>query len=132
MSEDKKIREISLDELEGYRKNGFLTVKRLKGMLEKLPDDGLVLVQRVEDMYYEENGWGVLKKPGEFYYQYKMMNEEIRAGKFDNKEEYPEINPENLKEIPEEELELYKEQYHPAWCCLKYNDDKHLYIDLHY
>jgi hypothetical protein len=25
-----------------------------------------------------------------------------------------------------------KDQYHPAFCCVKYTDDDNLYLDLHY
>ena len=39
----------------------------------------------------------------------------------------------SLKEITKEELFKYKEQYHPAFSCYKYNDeDDILFTDLHY
>lgn len=76
----------------------YLTVGKLRKFLEEhseLPDDALVLTQRVEDKYYEKNGWGVVLKESAWY-------------------------------------ETEQEQYHPAWCCVKYNNDNNLYIDLHY
>jgi len=78
------------DEFQPYRDE----LKTLRKHSE-LPDDALVLTQRVEDKYYEENGWGVVLKESTWY-------------------------------------ETEQEQYHPAWCCVKYNDDENLYIDLHY
>ena len=41
----------------------YLTVGRLKEYLEEYPNDALVVCQRVEDRYYEQNGWQTLKKP---------------------------------------------------------------------
>jgi hypothetical protein len=107
------IREITKEDLKGYGRSGFLTVKYLKKFLEEhaLPDDAIVLIQRVEDVYYEKNGWGVYKKDGEWV---------DYANKYS-----PDISP--------EELDEFKEQYHPAWCCVFYHDDPDmLFIDLHY
>ena len=52
---------------ERYGTNGnFLTVGQLKKKLEEYPDDALVVAQRVEDFYYEKNGWKTIKKPDYF------------------------------------------------------------------
>jgi hypothetical protein len=48
-------------------KSYYLTVGRLKEELAKYPDDALVVSQRVEDFYYEENGWQTVKKPDPLY-----------------------------------------------------------------
>ena len=42
--------------------NGYLTVKQLKEVLDKLDENSLVYIQRVEDIYYEKHGWETLKK----------------------------------------------------------------------
>ena len=98
-----------------------------------MPDDGLVLVQRIEDFYYENNHWGVILKEGEQHYAAKKFNEDLASGKYGDKEKYPRATPEEWKPISEEDLELLKEQYHPAWCVVKYKDDPdNLYLDLHY
>jgi hypothetical protein len=56
-------------------------------------------------VYYEKHGWGVYLKEGEHT-----------------------VNDENGN-IVKESLE----QYHPAWCCVRYKDDSDiLFIDLHY
>lgn len=86
-----------------------LTVGELKEFLNKhdLPDTAKVVVQRVEDVYYDELGWGVYLKEGE----YSVRDETGNA------------------------IEDSLEQYSPAWCCVKYNDedeDDILFIDLHY
>lgn len=73
----------------------FLTVGRLKEFLAKneLPDDAKVLIERVEDAYYENNNWSVYEK----------------------------------------DTDMGKAQYTPAWCAVRYQEDKDLlFIDLHY
>jgi hypothetical protein len=57
--ETKKPPEIKVEDLSRYRESGHLTVGKLKEAIANMPDDGLVLVQRIEDMYFEENNWGV-------------------------------------------------------------------------
>lgn len=42
-----------------------MTVLELKQALSNLPDDGEVYVQRIEDFYFENNGWSVKKMEGE-------------------------------------------------------------------
>lgn len=41
----------------------WLTVGRLKKIIEDMPDDALVLAQRVEDVYFDKYGWKGLKRP---------------------------------------------------------------------
>ena len=100
------IKEITKEELKN-RYQHFMTVGDLKEFLNKhnLPDDAKVVVQRVEDVYYEKHNWGVYLKEGEHTF----------------KDEQGKIVKESL------------EQYHPAWCCVKYRDeDDVLFINLHY
>ena len=55
MGNNKKMKVI--EDLSGYK--DYLTVGKLRKFLEEhseLPDDALVLTQRVEDKYYEKNG----------------------------------------------------------------------------
>ena len=59
MDTNKKVR--VLEDLSKYK--DYLTVGKLKKFLEEhpeLPDDANVLIQRVEDRYYEKNGWVVV------------------------------------------------------------------------
>jgi hypothetical protein len=114
----------------------YLTIGKLKKFLEEhpeLPDDALVLTQRVEDVYYEKNGWGVVLKEGEHYHNVKTYNvrmeEEIRRRK---NGEHPKYDMEDPSKHIQELTDDLKDQYHPAFCCLKYKDDDNLYLDLHY
>lgn len=132
MGDIKKV--IEIEDLSRYK--DYLTVGRLKKFLEQhpeLPDDALVLTQRVEDRYYEKNGWGVVLKEGYHYHMSKenniRMEEEIRRRK---NGEHPKYDMEDPSKFIEELTDDLKEQYHPAWSCLKYKDDDNLYLDLHY
>ena len=101
-----EIKEITKEELIN-RYQYYLTVSRLKEFLNEhnLPDNAKVVIQRVQDVYYEKHNWGVYLKEGEHTF----------------KDEEGNIVKESL------------EQYHPAWCCVKYKDeDDVLFIDLHY
>ena len=153
-----KPNEMSLEYLKKY---DGLTVGRLRKFLNdnNLPDDAKVLVQRVEDSYYEGSdisgmggcretedgiyppgskaaGWKVILKKGEFYhdrleFNKKMLDEIERR----NKGEKPHYSMEDpaLYISTEEELESMKEQYSPAWSYVRYKDDQNnLYLDLHY
>ena len=132
MDTNKKVR--VLEDLSKYK--DYLTVGKLKKFLEEhpeLPDDANVLIQRVEDRYYEEHGWGVVLKEGDHYHMYKeqnyRMNEEIKRRK---NGEHPKYEMEDPSKFIVELDDTMKDQYHPGWCCLKYKDDDNLYIDLHY
>jgi len=129
---NKKVRVI--EDLDKYK--DYLTVGRLRKFLDQhpeIPDDALVLAQRVEDMYYEKGGWGVVLKEGHYYNMVKTnnvrMQEEIQRRK---NGEHPKYEIEDPSKYITELTDGWKEQYHPAWSCLKYRDDDNLYIDLHY
>lgn len=125
------------EDLNSYKYN--LTVGRLKKYIEKqgIPDDAKVVIERVEDVYYEIHGWGVMLKEGEQYHNAIEMNErmrdEIARRERGEEPEYPGIDDPN-KYICEDEnfLNELKNQYHPAWCVAGYKDKNFLFIDLHY
>lgn len=138
-----------------------LTVKQLKDFIEKnnLADDALVMIQRVEDMYYDgvdisgmrgcqytengifpegskSSGWLVYLKGGYHYHQQlkrnKEMLDEIERRQKGEESHYPGIEDPSKYIATEEQLNKLKEQYTPAHCPVVYSDEKHLFIDLHY
>ena len=147
---------LTQEDLNRYCGNGYLTVKRLKEFIKDLPDDGLVLVQRIEDKYYDGvdisgmsgcsttgdgiypegskgEGWRVVLKEGEFYHMAQEFNRKIRDGEFGDRRKYPSLDSDFMKEYTEDDLRLLMEEYSPAWSCVRYGDDKtNLYLDLHY
>jgi hypothetical protein len=140
---------------EDLLKTTHLTVGRLKEFIEKnnVPDDAIVMIERVEDAYYEgfdisgmmgvdgiyppgskAEGWRVYLKEGEMYHNCIEHNRKIDSGEFLDKTEYPDIEEGDdvLKKIPVEDLEQFKTQYSPAWSCVDYKEKEFLFIDLHY
>jgi hypothetical protein len=131
MSKVKKFPDVlSLDDIKKYKDH--LTIGELKKIIANIPDDGKILIERIEDVYYENNHWGVVLKEGESYLNAKKWNENIDSETYKNNIKYP--NAENtLRKYSEKELEAEKTQYHPAFCVSTYkDDDNNLYINLHY
>lgn len=113
-----------------------LTVGELKRFLQNNPDltdDAPVVIERVEDVYFEKHGWGVYLKEGE-HYNYilnhnKNMQEEIDRRERGEEPEYEKI--ENPKEFIKTPTDEDMNQYVPTWCCVKHKDENILFIDLH-
>jgi hypothetical protein len=98
-----------------------------------LKDDSIILVQRVEDFYYENNNWKTYNKESEFCHNARNWNSGVISGKFSNKDEYPLLTEDNLKLISEEEINKMKSKYNPIWSPINYRDDQEiLFLDLHY
>ena len=118
------------EELKKYK--DYLTVGKLKEFLYKhnLPTDALVVVQRVEDIYYEKHNWETYNKKGYHTAQAEQWNIDIKD-KFLDKEKYPLVE-EQLVSFTEEQLDESMEKYTPAFCCVKYDNEDILFINLHY
>lgn len=98
----------------------YLTVGDLKKHLEtyKYNDYAKVIVERVEDVYYQNGGWGVYLNEGQFYHEFSNFNKdmlnEIELRKTGKEPQYPGI--ENPLEYMRELGDDLKEQFTPAWC----------------
>ena len=122
-----------------YNRNHYLTVGALRKALSNpnLKDDSPVLVQRVEDRYFENNNWSVYMKKGEMYWNQHNLNidmqEEIDRRARGEEPECGMEHPEDYIMKIDEEWE-FLEQYIPTWCVINYGqgDEDILFIDLHY
>ena len=143
------------EELIQARFNG-LTMGDLAEFVYKnpqIPRDAKVLIERIEDVYFEgvdisgmnsakgilpegskSEGWKVLPVKGENYYNTKNFNEvmfqEIEDRKNGKESQYPKIK--NPKDYIVELIDDCKDQFFPAWCISKENDDSIVYIFNHY
>lgn len=101
-------------------KNNFhLTVGNLKKFIieNNISDDAPILVQRIEDCYFENNNWGLYPK------HTAESNNLIHV--------WNKVYPNN--KLTEDECETYKSGYIPTNCAVFHEDDKEiLFIDLHY
>ena len=106
------------EETKGFKH--YLTVGALLEFIEKhnIPHTALILAQRVEDFYYEKHGWRSYTKEGEECAYLRRMNQHLDPAFHSS----------------EEEIAKAREQYHPVWCPVIYEDDKDdfLFLDLHY
>lgn len=129
---------ITDEDIPRYKSHFFLTKGKLKEWLNEhddIPDDALVMIQRIEDHYYENNHWGVYLKKGESYNNIldfsDEMRKEIERRNKGLEPEYPGIEDPNKYINTPTEKDM--DQYHPAWCCVRYKDDNNaMFIDLHY
>lgn len=134
MKDKNNIKKLTKEDIKNYKQH--LTVGGLKEFVKKngIPDGAKIMIQRVEDFYFERNDWGVYLKEGFHYHSAKKMNEnllkESKRRECGLEPEYDIEDPlSNIIEIGDE----LKEQYHPAWNCVNYKDDQDfLFIDLHY
>jgi len=104
------------EDLENFKKCGSLTIGDLRKWLDNnndLPEDSLIMIQRVEDKYYEGLDVSGLRSSN------GILPEGSKSegwGQYQKEQSYSGIT-----------------NYHPAWCCLRYKDEKNLmFIDLHY
>ena len=123
--------ELKKEELATYEH--YMTVKDLLDFIEKhnIPLDSKVMIQRVQDVYYDKHNWKVYLKEGEESGYMRWHNEQCKTNYLD-KEQYPNLTEELLETYSEEEIRKSMTQYHPAWSCVKYKDDDMLFIDLHW
>ena len=81
MSEE-KLKVLTKDELLSYRNSHYLTVGRLLEFIKdnNIPEDAIVVSQRIEDIYFQTHHWGVYTKEGDHAHWMKDMNEKIDSG----------------------------------------------------
>ena len=109
------LKEITKEELMKYQL--MLTVGRLKEFLEKsnLPDDAPVLIQRVEDHYYESGNWGVYVKLAEHYYDMKEVSkkEAVKIYNERKKENSSKDKKDDVKDADTDENKQEQEKKEP-------------------
>ena len=126
-------REILKEDIKKYEH--YLTVGKLLEFIKKynIPEDAIVMSQRVEDVYFEKHSWGVYLKEGYGSHSMRSFNEKVDSGVFDDKEQYPLMTEELKNKFTEEDIKSSMEQYHPVWSPVYYKDDNDiLFLDLHY
>lgn len=108
-------RNLTKEELLNF--NCTLTVGQLKQFIEKhnISDDAPILVQRIEDKYFDKLNWPTYRK---HTYESTSM--------IDSWNNYSKVK------LSEEESESYKSDYIPTNQPVYYKEDKEiLFIDLH-
>jgi D-hexose-6-phosphate mutarotase len=111
----------------------FATVGDLLDFIEKykIPREGKILVQRVEDVYFDKSNWKTIDMPGFQHHQIKSQVDKAIDGTYSNKEEYPLMTDELIESLKKINLDEFKDKYIVAWSPVKHDDDN-LYLDCHY
>lgn len=130
MDKEKEYTKEELKEL--TTKHHYLTVGALKEAIADLDDNVLVIVERVQDSYYETGGWKVYKTENMHTHFLRKNNELILSGEYFNEDNYPDLKPENVVLNTEEEINDAKDQFHPAHCANASLEKDLLFIHLHY
>jgi hypothetical protein len=93
----------------------------------------VVMTQRIEDVYFENHGWGVYLKHGLHSSNALKWNEDVENGKYLDKEKYPNMDESKLKKFSDEDIKNMMEQYHTVFSCVyRENDKEFLFLDSHY
>ncbi len=130
-----ELRELTKQDIKKLNGGHHLTVGSIKEFINRhnLPDDAPVVIQRVQDYYYENCHWGVYLKEGEQAHSLKSFNEDLKNGEYSDIKKYPHLIGETFEPHSEKDIKDAMCQYTPAWSCVRYNDDTDiLFIDLHY
>jgi hypothetical protein len=118
-----------------------LTVGDLLKFIEKhnLPMDAPVMMQRVEDHYYEPGkGWeeNSVKMKGFHYHSHERLNNDMRAEMYrmhTGADRHYEMEDPATYITTQEELDSMKEQYTQAWSPVFYKEEPNaLFLDAHY
>lgn len=66
---EKQLNERNNKIINRFREGHYMTIKQLKSAIQDLPDDGLVLYQRIEDVYFDNHHWdeSSILKPDPLY-----------------------------------------------------------------
>ncbi|MCK9273389.1 hypothetical protein M0P65_07675 [Candidatus Gracilibacteria bacterium] len=120
------MKELTKEDLAEYKENHYLTVGKLRKSLENVPDDSIVLVERIEDKYFENNNEGVYPIEGQFCYFAKKYNEDVKNGEWGTHLYHDTYT--------DEQISSFQEQFVPAWSSSKYHKDENeiFLIHMHY
>ena len=100
-----------------------------------IPLDAPIVYQRIEDIYFENNGWRGVMKEGESYHRAKRHNDDVDSEKYKDQVTYPNMTPEEYEKfavkISDEILEQLKDEYVHVHSPVMF-DKEHLYLTAHY
>lgn len=151
----KAMNKVSLEEVN--KGEHILRVKDLRRAIDGLSDDTPVLIERVEDVYFDgrdisgfhgilEDGttgplpegtrskdqWPVVLRDSDITRSMLEHNEKVRSGYFADRENFPTPHPCHVQIFEEHEFDEFRDQFSPAQCCVVDDAMKALYIRLHY
>lgn len=101
-----------------------LTLKRFREITKDMPEDSVILVERIHDTYFENHNWSVYLEENEYSFQERESQNSIET-----------LSGESIPQNPKDpkKIEMLKSEYIPAHFCIKRKSEpKIIYIDFHY
>lgn len=106
-------------------------LRKLVANTYSMDENTPVLVERVEDKYFEKNGWSTYKGLNQFYHQGSKLREDLKKENW--MEDYPDLlQKERDSIINETETDYYTDQFYAAWCIIADKENKIIKIHSHY
>ena len=102
------MRELSKEEIKSF--HTCLTVGELRRVINRfnIPDSAIIMVERVEDTYFNDNNWGIYLQDGDYTAKTKEITDNI------------------------DDIKASMDQFHPASGCGSHGDEDFLFIHQHY
>lgn len=120
--------------IERFKNSHHLKLKDLRKLIANtytMDENTPVLVERVEDFYFEKNGWDTYKGVSAFYYQSSQLKENLKKDNW--QEDYPDLSQEQRNSIINEtEADYYTDQFYAAWYITSDKENKIIKIHSHY
>jgi hypothetical protein len=118
--------------------SGRLTLKSLRRFINDNPtldDNTPIMIERIEDIYFENYNWGVYLVEG-FNYSNQLERNQLFYNETIRRKNglEPELDLENPEDYiySDDEMQLIKEQFYYSWCISKMPDDSAILIYSHY
>lgn len=137
----------------------ILRVKDLRRVIDGLSDDTPVLIERVEDVYFDgrdisglhgvladgttgplpegtrsKDQWPVVLRDSDITRSMLKHNEKVKSGYYADRENFPTPHPIHERIFEESEFDEFRDQFSAAHCCLVDDDGtmEAMYIRLQY
>lgn len=101
-----------------------LTLKKFREITKDMPEDSIILIERIHDTYFENHNWSVYLEENEYSFNEKESQNSIET-----------LSGESIPQNPKDPkiIEMLKSEYIPAHFCIRRKSEpKLIYIDFHY
>ena len=97
-----------------------------------ISEDAEIMVERVEDVYFDEHNWTTEKQKSYLWYAMKEQIIKARTGVYDDKEKYPDMTDVLIENILSTDLDDFYREYVKTESVSEYPDSDKVYIHCHY
>jgi len=119
-----KLKKLTKEELFHNHYPPSLTLKKFREITKDMPEDSIILIERIHDTYFENHNWSVYLEENEYSFNEKESQNSIET-----------LSGESIPQNPKDpkKIEMLKSEYIPAHFCIRRKSEpKLIYIDFHY